>query len=118
MKAWVDLPRPEGSLVRTLGDSYPSGHAAYAVAYISIAVTIRRVRDIFTRAALVIAAIALTTVIGLTRVYLHAHYLTDVIGGVALMATITGLLAAIAFLVVHIRNLRSDDSERPADIVE
>jgi undecaprenyl-diphosphatase len=117
-KGWIDLPRPAGSLVGTLGAAYPSGHAAYAVAYISIAVTIRRVRDIFTSAALVIAAVLLTTTIALTRVYLRAHYLTDVIGGVALMATITALLASIGFLTIHIRRLRAGASDEPGDIVD
>jgi undecaprenyl-diphosphatase len=122
MKNWTDVPRPSGSLVKTMGLSYPSGHTAYAITYISIAVTLERVRDIVSRAALVIAAIALATVIGLSRVYLRAHYLSDVIGGAALTATITALLAALALLVLHIRKLRAGPAAaEPAhavDIVE
>jgi undecaprenyl-diphosphatase len=114
LKAWLDVPRPSGSLVGTLGASYPSGHAAYAVAYISIAVTIERVRDIVLRTALVAAAIALTTAIALSRVYLRAHYLSDVIGGVALAATITALLAGVAFVVLHIRQLRAGAAREEA----
>ncbi len=117
MKDWLMVPRPSGSLVPTEGWSYPSGHAAYAVTYISIAVTLERVRDIIARAALVIGAVGLTAVIALTRVYLRAHYLSDVIGGVALTATITALLAAIAFLTLHIHQLRKADSAEPADKV-
>lgn len=118
MKDWLAIPRPSGSLVATMGYAYPSGHAAYAVAYISIAVTLERVRDIFARAVLVIVAAALTTAIALSRVYLRAHYLTDVIGGVALMATITALIAGIAFLTIHIHRLRKGDSSDQATIVD
>lgn len=115
MKEWLEVPRPPGPLVETAGWSYPSGHAAYAVTYITIAVTLERVRDILARAALVIAAVAITVAVALSRVYLRAHYLTDVIGGVALTATITGLVAALAFLILHVRKLRaSDDPEAPA----
>lgn len=117
MKQWLGIPRPSGSLVETMGLSYPSGHAAYAVTYISIAVTLERVRDIFARAVLVIVAIVLTSAIALSRVYLRAHYLTDVIGGVALTATITATLAGIAFLTIHIHRLRQEGSATDADKV-
>lgn len=119
MKEWIALPRPSGSLVPTEGFAYPSGHATYALVYISIAVTLERVRDIFARAVLVIVAACLTAAIALSRVYLRAHYLTDVIGGIALMATITATLAALAFLIIHIRRLRrAGDSADTPDIVE
>lgn len=111
MKAWTDVPRPTGSLVETSGMAFPSGHTAYAITYITIAVTLERVRDIVTRAALVIIAVALAVAIGFTRVYLRAHYLSDVIGGAALTATITALLAALALLVLHIRKLRKGPDE-------
>lgn len=118
LKEFFAVPRPSDPLVQTRGYAYPSGHSAYAVLYISIAVTLERVRDIVSRAALVIAAVALTSAIALSRVYLRAHYLSDVIGGVAMTATITAILAAIAFLVIHIRRLRSEQSGDAVDIVE
>ncbi|MBI2692166.1 MAG: VTT domain-containing protein [Solirubrobacterales bacterium] len=114
MKAWTDVPRPPGSLVEFSGMAFPSGHAAYAITYITIAVTLERVRDIVTRAALVIIAVALAAAIGLTRVYLRAHYLSDVIGGAALTATITALLAALALLVLHILKLRARPDQAEA----
>lgn len=114
MKAWTDVPRPTGSLVESAGMAFPSGHTAYAITYVTIAVTLERVRDIVTRAALVIVAVALAAVIGLTRVYLRVHYLSDVIGGAALTATITALLAALALLVLHIRKLRAGPDEAEA----
>lgn len=114
MKAWTDVPRPSGSLVEFSGMAFPSGHAAYAITYITIALTLERVRDIVTHAALVIIAVALAVAIGLTRVYLRAHYLSDVIGGAALAATITALLAAVALLVLHILKLRARPDQAEA----
>lgn len=118
MKEWLGVPRPAGSLVSTAGYAYPSGHAAYAVTYISIAVTLERVRDILARATLVVIAVAFTSVVALSRVYLRAHYLTDVIGGVALTASVTALLAAVAFLWIHIRQLRRGETPSNAGIVD
>lgn len=118
LKDLFEVPRPPDPLVTTQGWSYPSGHSAYAVTYISIAVTLERVRDLLTRAALVFAAIALTAAIGASRVYLRAHYLSDVLGGVGLTASITALLAAIAFLTIHIRRLRAADAAESAGIVD
>jgi undecaprenyl-diphosphatase len=114
LKEWTKVPRPPDPLVKTSSWSYPSGHTAYALTYVTIAVTLERVRDIVTRAALVIAAIALAAAVGLSRVYLRAHYLSDVIGGVALTATITAVFAAIALLILHIRNIRAQHREAEA----
>lgn len=118
LKDYFEVPRPPGSLVQTEGYAYPSGHAAYAVTYVTITVTILRVRDILTRFAVIIISVAVAAAIALTRVYLRAHYLTDVIGGVALTAMITAVLAALALLILHIRDLRAGSAAKPADIVE
>lgn len=118
LKDFFAVPRPSDPVVATRGYAYPSGHSAYAVTYVTIAITLQRVRDIITRAALVFVAIALTAAIALTRVYLRAHYLSDVIGGVAMTALITATVAAIAFLVIHIRELRRVEADGGADIVD
>ncbi|MBJ7459430.1 MAG: bifunctional DedA family/phosphatase PAP2 family protein [Thermoleophilaceae bacterium] len=118
IKDWTDVPRPTGSLVATSGSSFPSGHAAYAITYVTIAVTLERVRDIVVRATLVVIAIALAAAVGLSRVYLRAHYLSDVIGGAALTGTITATFAALALLLLHIRKLRAADATTPVDKVD
>ena len=118
IKDWTDVPRPTGSLVETSSSAFPSGHTAYAITYVTIAVTLERVRDIVVRATLVVIAIALAAAVGLSRVYLRAHYLSDVIGGAALTATITATFAALALLLLHIRKLRAaDDIDVPASEV-
>ena len=51
----------------------------------------------------VFAAIVAAAIIGLTRVYLRAHYWSDVVGGWALGAGVFGAVAALALLVSFIR---------------
>jgi membrane protein DedA with SNARE-associated domain/membrane-associated phospholipid phosphatase len=103
-KAAYDRPRPPGSHVETDGMAYPSGHAAYAVAWVACAVVLVRAGGNFTaRFAAVTAAVVLAAVIGLTRVYLRAHYLSDVEGGWALGVAIFALLGVVAVVVGWLR---------------
>jgi undecaprenyl-diphosphatase len=103
-KAAIDRPRPPGALVGTLGSAYPSGHAAYATAYIAMAVIASRVLGgIVSRTALVLAGVIVAVVIGATRVYLRAHYLSDVLGAYGLGLAIFAGSAAIALVVGFIR---------------
>jgi undecaprenyl-diphosphatase len=105
LKAAVDRPRPGGGLVGVSGSSFPSAHAAYSTFYVWLAVTIAiRLRPGMARGALVIAAgIALTALIGLSRVYLGVHYLSDVSAGWALGAASFSLCAAVALVIVTVR---------------
>ena len=73
--------------------AYPSGHAAYSVAWVVCAVVlVRGGSNFFAGFAAVTAAVVVSAVIGLTRVYLRAHYLSDVYGGWGLACAIFGLL--------------------------
>jgi undecaprenyl-diphosphatase len=104
-KAAYGRPRPSGALVGTTGLSYPSGHAAYSIAWIAVAVALARgVPRLGGRAAVLVAAIAVAVVIGLTRVELRAHYLTDVLGGWGLGAAIYALCGVVGLLVGHMRH--------------
>jgi membrane protein DedA with SNARE-associated domain len=105
IKALVDRPRPGGALVGSSGSSFPSGHAAYATLYVWLAVTIvLRLRTGMARgAAVILAAIALTALIGLSRVYLGVHYLSDVNAGWALGAASFSFCAAVALIIVTVR---------------
>jgi undecaprenyl-diphosphatase len=103
-KAAEGRPRPPHALVHTSYDSYPSGHTAYAVAWVAIAVAIRRVLPgLAPRAAAVGAAIAVVVVVGLTRIYLRAHYLSDVLGGAGLASAIFAGCGMVALVVAHLR---------------
>jgi membrane protein DedA with SNARE-associated domain/membrane-associated phospholipid phosphatase len=103
-KALYDRPRPPEPHVSTEGMAYPSGHAANAVAWVACAVVLVRAgAGLATRFAAVTAAVVLVVVVALTRVYLRAHYLSDVEGGIALATTIFALLGMIAVVVGHVR---------------
>jgi len=105
LKDMVDRPRPEGGLVGTSGSSFPSAHAAYSTFYVWLAVTIvMRLRPGMARGAAVVAAgIALTAMVGLSRVYLGIHYLSDVSAGWALGAAAFALAAAVALVISTVR---------------
>jgi undecaprenyl-diphosphatase len=101
LKVGVDRPRPAGGEVAVEGEAFPSGHAAYATLYTWAAVTVvMRLRPGLPRGTLLIlAGVALTGVVGLTRVFLGVHYMSDVSGGWAVGAAAFSLCAAIALVV-------------------
>jgi undecaprenyl-diphosphatase len=105
LKEVIDRPRPGDGLVETTGESFPSGHATYAVIWTWLALTAAtRLRGRIAHAtALIVAGIVVTVAVGLTRVYLHVHYWSDVVGGWAFgVATFTAC-AAVAMLIGHFR---------------
>jgi undecaprenyl-diphosphatase len=104
-KEAIDRPRPSDALIDTAGQSYPSAHAAYAFAWVAIAVVLTRTLPGLARTtAVIIAAVVLAVVIGLTRIYLRAHYLSDVVGGAGLGATIFALCGMTGLVVAFIRH--------------
>jgi undecaprenyl-diphosphatase len=105
LKDAVDRPRPPDPLVSSSGSSFPSGHAAHSAIYLWLAVTIvLRLRPGMARAtAVVVAGFALTALVGLSRVYLDVHYLSDVSGGWALGAAAFSLCAAVGLVVSQVR---------------
>jgi undecaprenyl-diphosphatase len=110
LKDAVDRPRPAGALVDSNGSSFPSGHAAYSVIYTWLALTITvRVRPGMTRAsALIAAGIVLTALIGLSRVYLRVHYLSDVSAGWGLGVSAFAACATVAMLVPYLQRVRQN----------
>jgi undecaprenyl-diphosphatase len=112
IKEIVDRPRPAGGLIAAGGYAYPSGHAAHSVFYAWLAFTVAiRVRPGWRHGtALIAAGLALTALVGLSRVYLGVHYLSDVSGGWALGVCAFVGCAAIAMVVTHLRNLRQNPS--------
>ncbi len=122
IKDAIDRPRPPGGLVDVSGSSFPSAHAAYSTFYVWLAVTIvMRLRTGMTRGALVVTAgITLTALVGLSRVYLDVHYLSDVNGGWALGAAAFSFCAAVALVITTVRSseepLRQNGAGAPAGV--
>src|SRR4051794_40424153 len=105
LKAAYDRPRPAGALVDTIGAAYPSGHAAYAVAMIACAtILVRAGVGWAVRSAVLTIAVGLVAFVALSRVYLRAHYLTDVLGGVALGLGIWALVGIVGLFAGTVRH--------------
>jgi membrane protein DedA with SNARE-associated domain/membrane-associated phospholipid phosphatase len=103
-KAGIERPRPERPLVGTALSSYPSGHAAYAAAWVAAAVAGGWRLGLASRTGLLIATLAIAAAIGGSRVYLRVHYFSDVAGGWGLGAGVFATLAATALIVNHLRH--------------
>lgn len=101
-KAATDRPRPVDQLIDAAGSSYPSGHAAYAVFWVAVAVALRRVfPGLASRAIVLTAAIAIAITVGLTRIYLRVHWFSDVAGGWGLAAMTLALTGMVALVVSY-----------------
>jgi undecaprenyl-diphosphatase len=95
-KAAVDRPRPPAPLVHTAGQSYPSAHAANSIGYLALAIALTvAIPSRIGRTAVVAAGALIAVLVGLSRIYLRAHYATDVLAGEAL-AVASYALATIA----------------------
>jgi undecaprenyl-diphosphatase len=104
-KAATDRPRPLEALIDAGGSAYPSGHAANAVGWVAVAVAISRVLPgVGSRFALVTVAIVIAALVGLSRIYLGVHSLSDVTGGWGLGACIYSVCAMVALIVSHLRD--------------
>ena len=86
LKQIVDRPRPAfNPAAATLGTAFPSGHTTTAAAfYAGAAVLLAAGTTRTTRAALACAALAITVIVGASRILLDLHWLTDVLGGLLL----------------------------------
>jgi membrane-associated phospholipid phosphatase len=84
--------RPEEILVITDFGSFPSGHVANA-ATIAVAAFV-----VFPRAWVAVVGVVWVLLMAFSRTYLHAHWLSDTVGG-ALIGAGAALLVAAAFAV-------------------
>ncbi len=81
LKSFFDRPRsPLGYFIETSG-SFPSGHAAASVAVWGMLFYVAWRTRYLSAASAGMTAIALAFLIGLSRVYLIEHYLSDVLNG-------------------------------------
>jgi membrane-associated phospholipid phosphatase len=97
LKALYDRARPPGSLVHTTGGSFPSGHAVAASVTV-VAAVIALFPEGPRRYGWGAAAVAFALLMGISRAYLAAHWLSDAVAGVLLGTT----FALASALVVHV----------------
>jgi membrane-associated phospholipid phosphatase len=86
IKSLVDRVRPTvNPIAHTLGPAFPSGHATGAAAcFAAFALVLGRGRSRNTQAALAGVAVFIALAVAASRVLLGVHWLTDVLGGLAL----------------------------------
>jgi undecaprenyl-diphosphatase len=108
-KAYFGRARPPAPLVDTVGNSFPSGHAvagaATAVALVLVLLPAGRERRRWE-----LAAVAFAFVMASSRVYLHAHWLSDVVAGVLLGS---GVALASAAVCTEVRDHALRRNRRP-----
>ena len=84
IKLTVERPRPElnGTLAEASGFSFPSAHSATGMAlYATLTLLAARACSGRARVAIVAAGTSVIAAIGLSRVFLAAHYPIDVLAG-------------------------------------
>ena len=112
-KGFFHRGRPNVSIVDTVGYSFPSGHAV-AGAATAVALVLVLLPPGRERLRWELAAVGFAFVMAFSRVYLRAHWLSDVAAGVLLGA---GVALGCAGLVTEVRDLilrRWSPSEHPA----
>ncbi len=86
LKAWFQRPRPlhDNAIIMEQGWSFPSGHAFGAVVFYGmLAYVLLRLLPMRWHRAVIAAAVAMVTVIGVSRILLQVHYFSDVLAGYA-----------------------------------
>ncbi|PIV02181.1 MAG: phosphatidic acid phosphatase, partial [Syntrophobacterales bacterium CG03_land_8_20_14_0_80_58_14] len=102
LKHLFHRPRPTQQLVAAFGYSFPSGHAFSAVAVYGflIYITWKLINNGALKLTIFTASILLILLIGISRIYLNVHWLTDVLGGYA-----TGF-SWLAFCIIMVNTIK------------
>jgi membrane-associated phospholipid phosphatase len=113
LKAVVDRPRPDGSLIETSGASCPSGHAiAGAVTAFGLVVVLLPASP--RRWIWIGSAAAFAGLMATSRTYLGAHWFSDVAAGVCIGTGLALAWPAALELVRDRYERRSDGSGQPS----
>lgn len=104
LKFLIHRPRPEISLIKETGYSFPSGHSMVSMAYYGLLIYL-----IFhsnykktTKKISIFFLTFLIFLIGLSRIYLGVHYVSDVLGG---------FLFSIAYLMIFTNFIKKRESK-------
>jgi undecaprenyl-diphosphatase len=104
LKKIIARPRPAADhLVEVGGNSYPSGHSlgSAAVYFLVAFLVIRHFRSNPARVAILTVTVLLVGLIGLSRLYLGVHYLSDVASGICFGTGWACLVTSIFFVLRH-----------------
>ncbi|GMT43309.1 MAG: hypothetical protein IEMM0003_0128 [bacterium] len=105
IKYLVGRQRPLAAVYHESFYSFPSGHAAIAVAFYGFIayILIREIKNLKSRLNIAFAAFLIIFLTGLSRIYLSVHYFSDVWAGYMLGAlwVITGIAISEYYLFKH-----------------
>jgi membrane-associated phospholipid phosphatase len=102
LKIIIDRPRPSPDLVNIMmpyhGNGFPSGHAFFSVLFLGILTYLffYHLKRTAWRFTVIIVAVLLILLIGISRVYLGLHWASDVLGGWAFGGMFLFLLIGLA----------------------
>jgi membrane-associated phospholipid phosphatase len=105
LKGIYGRARPPDSLIATSGASFPSGHAVAASVTAVAAVIALAPAGRWRAAWWAMAAVAFSILMGLSRAYLGAHWLSDAVAGI-LLGTSCALLTALVVGQIQRRQVR------------
>jgi undecaprenyl-diphosphatase len=108
VKALVGRPRPANSYLFT--SSFPSGHALQAMLFYGLVTVfwLLASRERRTGIPVVCACAAVILLVGFSRIYICAHYLSDVLAGYAEGVAWLALCLAV-FTATRTQKHREDD---------
>ena len=120
LKALFHRARPLDQVVPAHGYSFPSGHAFASTVFYGMMVYLvwRLTEHLWARTAAAVVGPLMFIVVGLSRVYLNVHFLTDVVagwlaGGAWLVASL--LLVDVIETRTRDRGERREEQARPPD---
>jgi membrane-associated phospholipid phosphatase len=75
------------------------------VTWVAVAVALSRaLPNLASRFAFVTVAMVIAAAVGASRIYLRAHYVSDVVGGWGLAAALFALCGTVALVIGYVRN--------------
>lgn len=120
LKALFARQRPEAQVIEATGYSFPSGHAFASTVFYGMTVYLvwRLTENRAARLAAAVVGPLMAVVVGLSRVYLNVHFLTDVLAG--WLAGAAWLVASLLLVDVvetryRSRSERAEEHGRPDD---
>lgn len=99
LKTFFARARPADPLIHAGGFAFPSGHAFSAMVFFGYLIYLshRHLRSSLLQVLSTISCFSMIVLIGLSRVYLNVHWLTDVLGG---------FIAGLAWVILSILIVR------------
>ncbi|MBM3247686.1 phosphatase PAP2 family protein [Candidatus Pacearchaeota archaeon] len=86
IKETLKIARPENSLIQNTFLSFPSGHTTITIVLLGIFCywILKSKRKRFYKSLVLIASALITLIVGFSRIYLNAHWFSDVLAGLFL----------------------------------